>query len=81
MFHLLNASSFNVTGKVDVHSWESGKTLKLTAIHGNRTLLFENNYEAKDKELKQGSKIKWADDVWVNYDIFITNMTTVSKPR
>ncbi|GBP16851.1 Apolipophorins [Eumeta japonica] len=76
VFHLTNASRFNVTGKIDSFTWATGKNLKLMAIHGNRTLTFENDYEAKDKDLKQGSKIKWAKDVWINYDVHITNMTT-----
>lgn len=77
VFHLYNATKFNLTGKVDVYSFATGKNLKLTAIHGQRTLTFANEYEAVDKELKQGSKITWAEDVWINYDIHVTNMTTV----
>lgn len=67
-----------MTGKLDVFTYDIGKNLKLTAIHGNRTWTFDNIYETVDKELKQGSKIKWAEDVWFNYDIHVTNMTTVS---
>ncbi|XP_063394239.1 uncharacterized protein LOC134679271 [Cydia fagiglandana] len=76
VFHLQNATRFNVTGVMDVFTYEAGKKLKLTAIHGNRTLTFENEYEAIDKELKQGSKIKWAADTWINYDLHVTNMTS-----
>lgn len=78
VFHLTNATKFNVTGILDIFTYDIGKKLKLTAIHGNRTWTFDNTYEAVDKELKQGSKIKWAEDVWLNYDIHVTNMTTVS---
>ncbi|KAI8423687.1 hypothetical protein MSG28_012725 [Choristoneura fumiferana] len=63
---------------MDVFTYEAGKDLKLTAIHGNRTLRFENQYEAADNELKQGSKIKWASDTWINYNLHVTNMTTVT---
>ncbi|CAB3225976.1 unnamed protein product [Arctia plantaginis] len=76
VFHLHNATKFNVTGKLDVFTYDIGKDMKLTAIHGNRTWTFDNKYETFDKELKQGSKIKWAEDVWFNYDIHVTNMTT-----
>ncbi|XP_075986269.1 apolipoprotein lipid transfer particle [Anticarsia gemmatalis] len=76
VFHLRNATKFNVTGKLDVFTYDIGKDLKLTAIHGKRTWTFDNKYEAVDKELKQGSKIKWAEDVWFNYDLHVTNMTT-----
>ncbi|CAH1641791.1 unnamed protein product [Spodoptera littoralis] len=76
VFHLHNATKFNVTGKLDIYTYDIGKDLKLTAIHGNRTWTFDNKYEAVDKELKQGSKIKWAEDVWFNYDLHVTNMTT-----
>ncbi|KAG6459272.1 hypothetical protein O3G_MSEX011302, partial [Manduca sexta] len=76
VFHLHNATKFNVTGKMDVNTYDIGKKLKLMAIHGNRTWTFDNLYEAVDKELKQGSKVKWADDVWINYDIHVTNLTT-----
>ncbi|KAH9633240.1 hypothetical protein HF086_017932, partial [Spodoptera exigua] len=77
VFHLHNATKFNVTGKLDIYTYDIGKDLKLTAIHGNRTWTFDNKYEAVDKELKQGSKIKWAEDVWFNYDLHVTNMTTL----
>lgn len=76
VFHLHNATRFNVTGILDVYTYDIGKNLKFTAIHGHRTWTFDNKYEAFDKELKQGSKIKWAEDVWFNYDIHVTNMTT-----
>ncbi|XP_052751003.1 uncharacterized protein LOC113509342 [Galleria mellonella] len=76
IFHLKNATKLNVTCKLDVYTYNIGKNLKLTAMHGNRTWTFENEYESVDKELKQGSKVKWADNVWLNYNIHITNMTT-----
>ncbi|CAG9568621.1 unnamed protein product [Danaus chrysippus] len=75
IFHLLNATKFNVTGKLDTHTYDIGKEIKFTAMHGNRTWNFENKYEAADKELKQGSKVTWAEDVWIHYDIHVTNMT------
>ncbi|XP_060807756.1 uncharacterized protein LOC106135284 [Amyelois transitella] len=75
VFHLTNATKFNVTGKLDVYTYDIGKNLKLTAMHGPRTWSFENRYEAVDKMLKQASKVKWADDVWINYDIHVTNLT------
>ncbi|CAG9792371.1 unnamed protein product [Diatraea saccharalis] len=75
VFHLHNATKFNVTGILDVYTYDVGKNLELTAIHGNRTLTFENKYESVDRELKQGSKMKWADDVWLKYNIHLTNMT------
>lgn len=68
----------NITGRLDMYTYDIGKQLKLTAIHGNRTWTFENKYEAVDKELKQGSKVTWAEDVWINYDIHVTNMSVVS---
>ncbi|XP_028158784.1 uncharacterized protein LOC114351683 isoform X6 [Ostrinia furnacalis] len=76
VFHLHNATKFNLTGKLDVFTYESGKNMELMAIHGNRTWTFENKYEAVDKELKQGSKVKWAEDTWLKYDLHVTNMTT-----
>ncbi|XP_028030625.1 uncharacterized protein LOC114243361 [Bombyx mandarina] len=76
VFHLHNATKFNVTGKLDVLTYDTGKDLRLTAVHGARTWTFDNHYEAFDKELKQGSKIKWIEDYWINYDIHVTNMTT-----
>ncbi|XP_049881187.1 uncharacterized protein LOC126377497 [Pectinophora gossypiella] len=76
VFHLHNATKFNVTGKLDVFTYDIGKNLKLTAIQGNRTWTFDNKYEAVDNELKQGSKVTWAEDVWISYDIHVTNMTT-----
>ncbi|XP_041972420.1 uncharacterized protein LOC121728328 [Aricia agestis] len=75
IFHLHNATKFNVTGKLDVHTYEIGKVIKLTAIQGNRTWKFDNKYEAVDNELKQGSKVTWAEDVWINYDIHVTNLS------
>ncbi|RVE52154.1 hypothetical protein evm_003227, partial [Chilo suppressalis] len=75
VFHLHNATKFNVTGKLDVFTYDVGKNVELTALHGNRSWTFENKYEAVDRDLKQGSKIKWADDVWLKYDIHVTNMT------
>ncbi|XP_053620364.1 uncharacterized protein Apoltp [Plodia interpunctella] len=75
VFHLTNATKFNVTGKLDVYTYDIGKNLKFTAIHGDRTWTFENVYEAVDKRLKQASKMKWAEDVWISYDIHVTNMT------
>lgn len=61
-----------------MYTYDIGKELKFTAIHRNRTWTFENKYEAVDKELKQGSKVTWAEDVWINYDIHVTNMSVVS---
>lgn len=78
MFHLHNATKFNVTGKLDVFTYDAGKNVELMAIHGNRTWTFENKYEAIDRDLKQGSKVKWAEDTWLKYDLHVTNMTTVS---
>ncbi|CAH0714994.1 unnamed protein product, partial [Brenthis ino] len=75
IFHLHNESMANITGRLDMYTYDIGKQLKLTAIHGNRTWTFENKYEAVDKELKQGSKMTWAEDVWINYDIHVTNMS------
>ncbi|XP_026316021.1 uncharacterized protein LOC113227343 [Hyposmocoma kahamanoa] len=76
VFHLYDATKFNVTGKLDVYTYNIGKNLKLTAIHGNRTWTFDNNYETVDHELKQGSKVTWAEDVWLKYNIHVTNLTT-----
>ncbi|KAM3962221.1 LOW QUALITY PROTEIN: apolipoprotein lipid transfer particle [Aphomia sociella] len=76
LFHLKNATMLNVTCILDVFTYDVGKNMKLTAMHGNRTWTFANEYESVDKELKQGSKVKWAEDVWLNYNIHITNMTT-----
>ncbi|XP_047539341.1 uncharacterized protein LOC125072709 [Vanessa atalanta] len=75
IFHLHNATMANITGRLDMYTYDIGKQLKLTAIHRNRTWSFENKYEAVDKELKQGSKVTWADDVWINYDIHVTNLS------
>ncbi|XP_045454917.1 apolipophorins [Melitaea cinxia] len=75
IFHLHNATMANITGRLDVYTYDIGKQLKFTAIHRNRTWTFENKYEAVDKELKQGSKVTWAEDVWINYDIHVTNMS------
>ncbi|CAK1589697.1 unnamed protein product [Parnassius mnemosyne] len=75
IFHLQNATKFNVTGKLDVLNYDIGKKLKLTAIHGNRTWSFDNKYETLEKQLTQGSKIQWAEDVWIDYDIHVTNMS------
>lgn len=78
VFHLHDPTKFNVTGILDVFTYDIGKNAKLMIIHGNRTWNFDNQYEAVDKELKQGSKVQWAEDVWIQYDIHVTNMTTVS---
>lgn len=51
--------------------------MKFTAIQGNRTWTFDNKYEAKDRELTQGSKLTWAEDVWIQYNIHVTNMSVV----
>ncbi|CAH2241543.1 jg25523 [Pararge aegeria aegeria] len=75
LFHLHNTSILNVTGILDVHSYDIGKKMKFTAIHGSRTWNFDNIYEVIDKQLKQGSKITWAEDVWLGYDIHVTNLT------
>ncbi|XP_068624199.1 uncharacterized protein Apoltp [Battus philenor] len=75
VFHLKNATKFNVTGKLDVLNYDIGKKIKLTAIHGQRTWSFDNKYETVEKQLTQGSKVQWADDVWIDYDIHVTNMS------
>ncbi|XP_072946200.1 uncharacterized protein Apoltp [Epargyreus clarus] len=75
VFHLHNATKFNVTGKLDMFTYKIGKNLKFTAIHGNRTWTFANQYEAVDTSLVQGSNITWAEDVWFNYKIHVTNMS------
>nr|XP_034825791.1 apolipophorins [Maniola hyperantus] len=75
LFHLHNTSILNVTGKLDIHTYAIGKKMKFTAIHGSRTWTFDNTYEAVDKDLKQGSKITWAEDVWLGYAIHVTNLT------
>ncbi|KOB74368.1 Apolipoprotein of lipid transfer particle-I/II [Operophtera brumata] len=58
VFHLTNATKFNVSGKLDVTNYDIGKNLKLDLIHGNRTWAFDNKYESFDKEVKQGSKVE-----------------------
>ncbi|XP_022117827.2 uncharacterized protein LOC110995124 [Pieris rapae] len=75
VFHLHNATKFNVTGKLDVQTYDIGKKMQFTAIQGNRTWTFDNKYEAKDRELTQGSKLTWAEDVWIQYNIHVTNMS------
>ncbi|KAL4716758.1 hypothetical protein ACJJTC_001914, partial [Scirpophaga incertulas] len=76
VFHLHNATKLNVTGKLAVFNYETGKNVELMAMHGNRTWTFQNKYAAVDRELKQGSKITWAEDVWLKYNIHVTNTTT-----
>ncbi|KAI5644619.1 lipoprotein amino terminal region domain-containing protein [Phthorimaea operculella] len=76
VFHLHNATQFNMTGVLDVYTYDTGKDMKLTGIQGNRTWTFENKYKAVDKELQQGSKLTWREDVWIKYDIHVTNVTT-----
>ncbi|CAK1547731.1 unnamed protein product [Leptosia nina] len=75
VFHLHNSTKFNVTGKLDVQAYDIGKKLKFTAIQGNRTWTFDNKYEAKDRELTQGSKVTWAEDVWLQYNLHVMNMS------
>ncbi|XP_045507000.1 apolipophorins [Colias croceus] len=75
VFHLKNATKFNVTGKLDIHTYDIGKRMKFTALHGNRTWNLENTYEAVDKELRQGSKVAWAEDVWLQYNVHVTNLS------
>ncbi|XP_013138334.1 PREDICTED: uncharacterized protein LOC106103192 [Papilio polytes] len=75
VFHLQNATKFNVTGKLDVLTYDIGKKLKLTAMHGQRTWSFDNKYETIERELTQASRVQWADDVWIQYDVHVTNMS------
>ncbi|XP_013168741.1 PREDICTED: uncharacterized protein LOC106118616 [Papilio xuthus] len=75
VFHLQNATKFNVTGKLDVFTYNIGKKLKLTVMHGQRTWSFDNKYEALERELTQASRVQWAEDVWIQYDVHVTNMS------
>ncbi|XP_077295548.1 apolipoprotein lipid transfer particle [Arctopsyche grandis] len=77
IYDLNNSTSFNLTGRIDIESWKAGKQIKIMTIHGERTLRFQNNFELLEKELFQSSKLEWASDVWLQYDVFVQNKTIV----
>lgn len=56
----------------------SGKDIKLKAIHDNRTVQIETNYNFLDHRFEHSSRVSLDPNVWTSYELHITNKTTVS---
>ncbi|KAL0271734.1 UNVERIFIED_CONTAM: hypothetical protein PYX00_008731 [Menopon gallinae] len=77
VFHLTNQSSFGLKGNLEVKTTHTGKDIKLKAIHANRTVQIETNYNFLDHRFEHSSWVSLDPNVWTSYELLITNKTTV----
>ena len=78
VFQLNNKTNFNLRGIVEIKTTITGKDIKMTAIHANRTVDLDTNYHFLDHEFKHSSLLRLDPKVWGSYDLHIINKTNVS---
>lgn len=66
---------FNITTIFHNKTTATGQDFKLYAIHPNRTVILQTEYDYQDSTTKQRSKIDLGPNVWVAYDYNSKNMT------
>lgn len=64
---------------MEVKTTHTGKDVKVTAIHANRTVDLDTNYHFFDHEFKHSSLLRLDPEVWGSYDIHVINKTIVSN--
>lgn len=77
MFNLYNRTGFNVTGEMHVNTTATGRQITITAIHSNRTVTLDADYDVLDQRFIQKSRLKLAPTIWFAYDLDIINKTEV----
>lgn len=64
---------FNLTGEFTVEIEGEKQNYKLVAIHPNRTIVWNSQYDFADVKTIQSSKIELAKNIWLGYNIEIAN--------
>jgi hypothetical protein len=72
---LSKENRFNLTGELTVEMIDGKQNYKLVALHPNRTIEWTSVYSSTDKKTLQSSKIELAKDVWLGYEIEVSNHT------
>lgn len=79
LYHLKNASKFNVTGALDVSTSPTGQKYIGSATHLNRTVKLWMDYDVLSKQYKQHSRLELSPTIWIEYDLDLRNGTVVIK--
>lgn len=75
IFDLNKNDRFNLTGELIIEINDEKQNYKLIAIHPNRTIEWTSDYSLKETETLHNSKIELEKDVWIGYEIKISNHT------
>lgn len=78
VFDLGKENRFNISGEFLIDTQGDTQNYELTAIHPNRTIVLNSQFKAVDKVMLHSSKVSLADDVWLSYNVDITNHTNSS---
>lgn len=81
IYELHNATNFNLTGELHIRTTETGQDFKVVAIHSNRTVIINSEYDNLDTKTKHNSKIQVAPDAWIGYNLILGNDTTQDNER
>lgn len=80
LFELGNdARKINITGEFHIRSTLTGQDYKVVAIHPNRTVVFTSDFDIRDSTSKQKSRLQLAPNVWIAYDLMVTNETKLDN--
>lgn len=76
MFDLGKENRFNITGEFTIETQGDIQNYELTAIHPNRTIVWTSQFKSVDKTSFHNSKIELAKNVWLSYNVEVSNHTT-----
>lgn len=71
-----NVVRFNITSEFTVEIRDNKQKYKFVAIHPNRTITWTSDYTSLTSSTQQSSKIELSEDVWLEYDFNLSNLTT-----
>lgn len=79
MFDLGKENRFNITGEFTIETLNDTQNYELTAIHPNRTIVWTSQFRSVDKTTYHSSKIALAKNVWLSYNVEVSNHTTSTE--
>ncbi|XP_055847743.1 uncharacterized protein LOC129913211 [Episyrphus balteatus] len=79
IFELRNSKTMNLTGELHVRTTDTGQEFKIVAIHPNRTIIINSEYDYLDMMTKHKSKLQLAPTAWIGYNIELGNSSTASN--
>lgn len=77
LFNLHNRTGLNVTGEMHVNTTATGKQIAIAAIHSNRTVTLDADYDVQYQRFIQKSRLQLAPNIWIAYDLDVINKTEV----